>query len=198
MSVFTQSIKYGAEMSANEFILGWAKLRGGLAHMRDEPADSLIRLCAVSPYRESALKRAKENLEKYKNMTLEEVEAAIEEGYQQSLNHQKVMNEQRELQKQKFVALMEEVNKWEPPTLQHLTIKEDALSDLKSAIKDCECTPYEPEKMDAQEYIDMWVKNYEKEVAYQEKALADEKQAVEERNKWITDLLSSLEKTYAD
>jgi len=198
MSTFTQSIKYGAEMSAAEFIVGWAKLRGGLAHMREEPLDAPIRMLAMSPYRESALKRAKENLEKYKNMTLEEAEAAIEEGYQKSIEHQKVMDEQRALQKQKFVALMEEVNKWEPPTLQHLTIKEDALSDLKSAIKDCECTPYEPEKMGAQEYIDMWVENYEKEVAYHEKTLADEKQAVEEKNKWIKDLLASVEKTYAD
>ncbi|QIA28578.1 hypothetical protein [Phage f2b1] len=198
MSTFTQSIKYGTEMSAAEFIVGWAKLRGGFAHMRDEPLDAPIRMLAMSPYRESALKRAKENLEKYKNMTLEEAEATVEAGYQQSVEHQKLMDEKRELQKQKFVALMEQVNKWEPPTLQHLTIKEDALSDLKSAIKDCECSPIRHEKMGAQEYIDMWVEQYEREVAYQEKALAEEKQAIEEKNKWITALLDSVEKTYAD
>jgi len=196
MSTYTQSIKYGAEMSASEFILGWAKLRGGLAHMREEPLDAPIRLCAMSPYRESALKRAKENLEKYKNMTLEEAEALIEDGYQKDLAHKKLMDERRELQKQQFVALMEQVNKWEPPTLQHLGIKEDALSDLRSAIADCECIGRIPEKMNAQEYLDSWIESYEKDVAYQEKALAEEKQAVEERNKWITDLLSSLEGTY--
>lgn len=198
MSTFTQSIKYGAEMSAAEFIVGWAKLRGGLGHMRDEPLDAPIRTLAMSPYRESALKRAKKNLEEYKNMTLEEAEALVEEGYQKDIAHKKAMDEQRELQKQKFIALMEQVNKWEPPTLQHLTIKEDALSDLKSAIKDCECSPYTPEKMDAQEYINGWIENCEKEVAYHEKTLAEEKQAVEEKNKWITALLDSVEKTYAD
>jgi len=198
MSTFTHSMRYGKEMSATEFILGWAKLRGGLAHMREESLDAPIRMCAVSPYREASIKRAERELQRYKNMTLEEAAELVEDDYNRSVRHQKEMNEQRDAQKKMYEDLLEEVEKWEPPTERHATIKEDAVSDLKHAIRDCEYSTIEYEKEDPQEYINIWINYYTNDLEKQKERLEDEKRAVAERNQWITDLLESLEKTYED
>jgi len=196
MSMLTHSIRHGRDVDAAEFITGWAKLRGGLAHMREERADAPIRLCAVSPYRGAALRHAKEQLEKYRNMPLEKAEALVENAYKINVEHQKRQKEGAEALRQKYTELLEKVNKWEPPTLQHLSIKEDAVNDLKRAIQDCILIYIDYEKEDAQEYIDYHIRYYEKEVMRAEAALEEEKKAVAERNQWITDLLKSLEETY--
>ena len=198
MSAITHSMRYGKEMSATEFIIGWAKLRGGFSHMRDDSSEAPIRLWAVSPHREADLKRSERELERYKNMTLEEAAELVEDDYNRSIQHQKNMNEQRDAQKKMYEDMLAEVDKWEPPTALHFGIKEDAISDLRSAIKDCEYSNIEYEKEDPQEYINIWINYYTNDVEKKKERLEDEKRAVAERNQWITDLLKSLEKTYED
>lgn len=202
MSIMTNDIRYGKEVTPENFIKYWARMYGPLVHMRDAPFNAPLQLREYNTYAPAQVKKSKGKLEHYKNMTLEEAEAIVEKQYQEAIEYQKESFEEVQQLKEKYEALLSQVEGWNPPTDRHKEIKESAINDLKHALA-TDCVVLLPvrtkiEKEDPQEYIDSWVRTLENQIERYEEKIEEDKKYVDECNQWITDLLESLEKTYED
>ncbi|MEB9419887.1 hypothetical protein [Bacillus cereus group sp. BfR-BA-01318] len=81
-SGYTYIIEDREKVSGSEFILRCARQFGALITMRDEPMDAEIPTFTVSSGHLERIETAKQNLEAYKSMSLEEAERLTEESYQ--------------------------------------------------------------------------------------------------------------------
>lgn len=188
-------IKEGKEMTGAEFILRCGRMFGPMIHMRDENLDAPVRhRVADISYHQEQLNQANERVEKWSKMTLEEISAILEEDYQEAVERvKKRMDEKADL-KNKYIDLMEKVEKWDPPTDEHKELKLYAIKQINQAV-DWDCsTTYDrvPEKPQPLDYQAELVKSAKEDVKYYLEKIVEELDRVKWANKWIENLQESL------
>ncbi|UGO49261.1 hypothetical protein EMILIAHAH_175 [Bacillus phage vB_BanH_Emiliahah] len=207
MSALTGFIEDGSNLSAKDYILRCAKYRGALIHMRDEPIDAPIRLKVLdlASY-DKSIEDAKKRIEYYTNMSIEEVEQQIEQDYQYALQRKELAKQEEvnsELLK-RYEAILAQVKSWEAPE-SHANLKESAVDILKTRIEDEKASITRQVKyieelskeLSQMIHHEVWrnerITWAERDLKLYEENKENAIKAVEEGNKWITDLLNSLE-----
>jgi hypothetical protein len=195
----TGAIYNGDNVSPKDFIMTCSKQFGAMYHMRDERSDAPIKYPELTSYHINALKRAKEELAKIETITVAEALVIVKEEQARTLaEHDKIIAERKALEL-RYLAMIDEVELWTPPTPEHEGVKTFAIEQLRSSIHhDCRTTYYEDLKRQSQEetpeeYLRQRLMAAHRDIKYHEENHAKELQSVAERTKWITDLQDSLE-----
>ena len=192
--LYTAGIYNGEEITLNEFLLSCAKTCSPLRHQREEPISSPLRLREEGAFYTENLRRAEANLERFQNMTLEEATKEVEEQYNYVLGVSERRKAEKEQLKKRYLKMLRQVEAWEPPTPAHEEIKQSGIESLKSSIAfDCKDSLFPIEKEDPQDYITFGLQQAKDEIAYYKDSAEREKKSVAEDNKWILELMKSLE-----
>lgn len=194
-SGLTSKIYEGKPITMEEYILKCARQFGGFMHMRDEDYNApFIPRKVDLAYFDNNIARAKEQLEHYKSLTVEEVEQEVEEDYKFALDrHHDRVNKSLEILK-RYDSMLEKVIAWEPPTAEHLNLKDFAIKQIQESIEwDCDIVKM---SYPVKESADVWLKNSidgaQRTLDHYIKRKEEEIKNVESANKWVYDLLESL------
>lgn len=190
---YTSAIEDG--ISFKDFVLRCARAFGALSHMRDEPMDADIKeITAVSEYNEKELIKAKNELEKAKQLSLEDAKNQATLAYDEAIKYNKEQTKKAEELKIKYLEMLTQVREWEPPTTKHVNLKQFMIEQIEESIKHDNSdwlTP--PEKKTAEQWLKDHIKSIQWSVNYHSKDSKEEKERWKDRNEWVRKLKESLE-----
>lgn len=192
---YTAAIADG--ISFEKFVWSCARAMGALIMMRGDPSDAPIpQRFEPSDYNAKAVEKAKDELSRLKSMTREQASAEASAAFWEALrSHEKRVAEMTEL-RNKYSAMLAQVVQWEPPTADHQGFKDFMLQQLHESIKfDCDTSYYEkhaPECKSTDGWLAIATASAERDIAYHEKAHAEEVERTESRNAWIQALRDSV------
>lgn len=186
------------DISFEDFLLGCARAFGACAHQRDETNKVKPRLDTVNTHYEDQLRETIIDLGALQTMTTAQKEATGKELQEETAaSYQQYFNE-KVLLKNKYIAMLEKAQAWNPPSADHIQLKQFMIDQINQSIRyDCD-TDYwlkELSNVHAKKPIDFYnekVVALTRDVGYYTEQLEKEKTRVETSNKWITVLYDSL------
>ena len=197
---YTEFIENGKITTGADFIMLCARAIDVLGEMFDEP------LSAPIPQELKGSSYYKERLDEYyhklailRGMFKEDIHNANEEEYQKKLQSRREHIERMKCSLEKYSKVRSEVMAWEPPTNDHVGLKNFAINqinmctdDLQRNINYYESMPVE--KPTDEEWYAHEVDVYEKYVRDYEKKALDAVKRNEYNNRWLSLLRDSLGK----
>lgn len=197
-SCYTALVQDGKITEAKDFILNCSRQFGALMHMREDNMDAEIEYRKVSDYHLERLESVKQQYEDLKKVTDEEIQENIDMNYYKRLEEKREGLKRFNEGRQRYLDMLEKVEKWTPPTNEHVKLKEYCIEQLKSSLdfdysdslKEYYTT--KPEKETVEEYKQFQLESYLKDIEYHSKHYREEVENVKEINKWIEDLISSF------
>lgn len=193
---YTAPICEGEEMTFEQFALRCARNFGAFVSMREEPMDAPIPdEFKVDAYYQKCYDEAKAAYENFMQNppTDEELEEAYAKYVQTETDRAKKANEKAAFIRQRYEAMLAKVRKWEPPTPEHVNLKDFMIEQLTESI-DFDCKEYMPHICGKQEYMEYERsgKFYEDNLRVSKDSLEKATESCAERNAWIKDLRDSL------
>lgn len=192
---YTSKIYDGDEQTGKEFLMTCARAFGATIEMRDMSLDAKIpEEFKPSTYHQEQITKAREELLKYTEMTIEEASKFADLEYNQKLKDDKKYNDKKLALRDRYQNTLGEVLNWEPPTSEHEGLKKFAIEQLQESIKwDCTIYPHEEHvKETPQEYIERKMSDSLRNIEYHQKEWDKEVKRTNERNLWIKQLRESL------
>ncbi len=197
---YTYVIEEKENVSFREFALGCARAFGACIDLKDEPIDSEI----PEKFTESSYHRDKYNelildLKKYENMDERTADKKAEEEYLSETNSRKDYLDVLDEIEKKYKAMMVSVEKWNPPTPDHIKLKNfmiqqlDISMDKGSMRKFYEQPDNKIIKLTGQQWLFSKIEKIKKEIEYQMHQWIEETEITEGRNTWIKQLRDSLD-----
>ncbi|MCP3682155.1 MAG: hypothetical protein GY861_05630 [bacterium] len=190
---YTAVIKDG--ISFKDFVMRCSRAMGALITMRDDPLDKPIpERFEPSSYYLNNYNEAKTRLQKLKAMSSKEVGQKALKNYQdEKRRHAKRVKDNAE-QIEKYKAMLDKVQSWEPPTSEHNGLKEFMVEQLKSSINFDDTRGYDvtPTKIDSQIWLHDEIRKVIKNIEYYAEEYKKELERVESRNIWVKQLIESL------
>ena len=190
---YTAAIADG--ITFEQYAMSCARNFGALISMRDEPSDAPIpEEFTPSRYNAEALEKAKERLSKLRTMTREQAHAEATREFQEALTYyDKRLAECRDL-RAKYDAMLARVHAWRAPTPDHEELRKFMLSQIVESVPfDCDEKHITPPEMKS---TDGWLAVEEakaaRDIAYHEKAHAEEVARTNTRTAWVKALRASL------
>jgi len=194
---YTSKIYDGTEKyDWKDFIITCARAFGATVEMRDEPLDVKIPdEFTPNTYYKDSLKKSQDKLEYYKNMTLEIADKLAQKEYEHEIKSDIKYSKKQEELRQRYQEVKNDIDKWNPPTIEHNGLKEFAIKQLNESINwDC-CGSYKNDnvvKKSAQEYIDYHIKDCLKDIENYTKKWNEEVERCKEGSLWVRQLKDSL------
>ena len=194
---YTAAIADG--ISFRDFVMQCARSRGALIEMRDDPLDTPIpKRFEPSDYHIKQQQIAADEGQRLQNMTAEEAEIEAERDFEQACaDHARSIDKTNNLRR-KYEVMLKQVRAWEPPTAEHVELKQFMIDQIVDSMKyDCDTgmdyyTRYQPQRLTGAEWLkrklDTAVDNYK----YHQDAYLKEVERVESRNRWVKALVESL------
>lgn len=189
------------DVSFKEFVKACSTITGIYANMKDNSIAKKMMKKEFYPENHflEELAEAKEELKELENMTIEEAEKIATKEYEESINA--YYNELEEARKnmEKYKNMLEKVHNWQPPTKDHVTLKNFMIDQIEDSIKyDCdeEWTLKRIDKLkklSGKEYLDMMINMKKEDIKRYAKRYMDSIKNAEYKNRWITLLDLSLE-----
>ena len=197
---YTEFIENGKITTGADFLMLCARAIDVLGEMRDEPLDAPIpqKLNGDSYYKVLCDKAYLE-LEKLRSMSTDDIHNANEEDYQNRLRNRRDSIESQTALLKRYDKVLEEVMVWEPPTNDHVGLKNFAINQIRMCtrgITRCllyyEETPVE--RMPDDEWYKREVERCEHDVKRYEKNAQEEAKRDEFNYRWLRALRQSLGK----
>jgi len=190
---YTHEVVEGSVTDFATFAMICARAFGACVTMRDEPADAPIPdEFKPSIYSAQRLAEAKARLEQLRAMTPEQAEAATVEAYERGCKSAEEYDAKQTEQDRRLDAMLAEVEKWTPPTAEHVEMKSFMIEQLTIS-KNGSYRARRPKKMTGQEWLDAEKKEAMREVDYHAVAQAREEERAKGRTAWIKALRLSLQ-----
>ena len=190
---YTADIKDG--ITFEQYAMNCARAFGALISMRDESSDTPIpEQFKPSDYHEKALKTAKAELKKLESMPLSEsVRLAVKYNESKEKQRLKAIAERRSL-KEKYQAMLEQVDAWVPPTKDHDDLHAFMRDQIEKSIRfDCSEDYIQPEKrLSGEAWLAHSLDVEQNNIEYHAKEHAEEIDRTNSRNSWLQSLRESL------
>lgn len=195
-SGYTSDLYEGKEQTFAEFVMQCARAFGACIDMRDDPWDKPIpeEFTSDDSYHTKGLEDAQKGLAEAKAMTLAKAERCAQEDYDKALAAHHETLKRREAIRVRYTAMLDQVNRWVPPSDDHNNLKKFMVEQLTQSI-DWDCCGYQSEipcKLTAREWRDQHIDHCRRDMAYHQEAIEKERQRVEFNNRWIRQLRESL------
>lgn len=199
---YTYGIIDGTITSFPQFAKQCIRAFGAAIHMRDDDGKEEYRERVPSDHHKKELKRAKNDLKNAQKLPDDLlVKAKIKELEVTRIRKRKYLEESI-INEQRLTKMLNEVRSWTPPTTEHEGIKKFMIEQLESTIDfDCNSRDYNNDivKIDSEisnanaiEIRAELIKKAQWDVDYHTKELAEEIKRCENSNKWVSDLINSL------
>jgi hypothetical protein len=193
---YTQSILKG--ISFNEFVLLCARAFGACVTMRDESFNTPIPE-KFEPRTNYYVKKIEENrreLSRIVGLSTKELESEVERDYQEKVEQFRgYIAKSRDL-REKYEAMLYHVTQWNPPTDDHIGLKDFMVNQIRESIKfDCSNDYYLrnwPIKKSRKIWKQERISELEGSIEYNTEQLAQEIKQTNNRNEWIQQLRNSL------
>lgn len=189
---YTASVVDGKVTEFPEFAAQCARAFGALVTMRDEPFDAPIpEEFAPSNYNAERLKEAQDRLAWLRTLTPEQAEAEATKSYQKVAKANAEYIAINQLQDERLNAMLKKVKAWQPPTADHVGLKEFMTEQIRISLNG----PYEPEPakdLTGQEWLRHEIEKAHKDVGYHAAEQAKEVERARSRTEWVKSLRTSL------
>ena len=194
---YTADIYEGKKVTLKDYLLLCARQFGACIMMRDEPLSTPIpESFEPSDYHLKQIERIEKELKELKDKpkSQAEWEEEYQKAYDEAINKYKEHEYQKARLKLRYENMIMAVSNWQPPTKDHLNLKDFALRELKESLDfDTHSYPFKfPEKEE-------WIATQSsgslllKFLEYHKESYAKEVEACKGRTQWIKDLRDSLE-----
>lgn len=198
---YTSPLYEGEEISFEQFVLRCARAFGALITLRDEPLDKEIPEDfppREDSYYERELPKRRERLEWLHGLTSEQAEANAEGEFERALTYWKETQEKYAAMRTRYLAMLKKVEAWQPPTEEHVPLKEFMVSQITDSIEhDCpgeRNTLYGvPIRQNGQEWLESEIKETERMIEMAEEEIQKEKERAAGRSAWVRNLRESLQ-----
>lgn len=196
---YTYKVENGEVTELEDFVMDCARGFGALAELRDTPNAEIPEEFEVSAYAINREKSAREELEKWHNISDEELMAYLLEDYDRERENIKNGIVESIEQSRRYEAMTEKVKNWTPPTDDHINLKNFMLEQLEMSNSDV--LPLWSRRLERlqiptaenlQNERERLIKNAEDSLRYAVNALEKEKARAQENTEWLKDLRSSL------
>lgn len=145
-------------------------------------------------YYERQLDNAKQSLKDIKAKTDEELEAYLLEQYEVGKQLYEKTKAEKEAMKVPLVDMLHGVRAWTPPTVEHEFLKGYAIGSLERAIEsDCRVYTPEPVLQDKDEYRQMCIEMYERDIVTAQERIDKEIESCKKSNEWNKALIDSID-----
>lgn len=196
---YTHMIGEGA--SFEEFALETARAFGALIHLRDEgkvTMEKILEKPEESSYHKNRIQEAEKELEEFLATDVEELQNQWEVSRQARIDG--LMNDirKREELKRKYESMLERVERYVPPTPEHVGHKKFMKEQIEDSIKfDCSggyCERYiiEIEEEKFHEWYEAKLKTLRDTIEYNKEALEKELKTNSERHQWVVQLAKAV------
>lgn len=195
---YTYPIYEGQEMTFEQFMLRCARNFGALIHMQEDPLDAPIP-DEILPEDDFYLEEIKETEKELANFlanrpTLEELEERYAKYAEEKRNEILKENERRQVVKERYIAMLDKVKAWNPPTKDHENLKKFAIDQLEVSIE-FDCKDYSSPIKEKDEWIEFEMnldKYLQKVLDCQKIEHEKEVQSAKSKTEWIQVLKKSL------
>lgn len=191
---YTSDIYEGKEVTGEEFILKCARAFGALVSMREDSLSKEIPKFEPDTYHLKKIESAKIRLENCSKLTPEKAQAEIDDNYEKDVKRYHERLDEVDILKGRYIRLQNEVGLWNPPTKDHIQLKEFALNQIETSI-DSDCsTSYltYPVKHTVKDFLDAKIESAKRDLKYHQEGWDAEVQRTSERNAWVNSLKNSL------
>lgn len=193
---YTAKILEGADFK--QFAMGCARAFGACVEMRDEPGDAPIpEEFKPSNYHTEAYENALKEYHRLSSMTGAARLSFGEAAKARSIKSTQDYIDKEKAETEKYLAIRCEVEKWMPPTPEHVGLKEFMLQQIDVSISKgdyFERSLREEIEKPALDYFRNALDAAKRGIKYHTEEQANEIQRQADRTKWIKDLRESLAK----
>lgn len=202
---YTAGIIDGKITTFEQFATQCTRAFGATIHMRDNPLDSPYEPRTPSEYYVNSLQSQREELEKMKAMTDEDIIRDFETAGNDSLEyHEKGLEKDRE-NLEKLNSILESAKAWVPPTEEHEGLRSFMIVQIKSTIKVDGDPSYHVDKIaqikkemkegiDPKVYREERIKEIEDRITYYEGEIQKELERCKRSNDWMDKFFESIKK----
>lgn len=190
---YTAFIEDGEITNAKDFLMLCARAFGVAIDMREEPLSKpMPKEFKASTYHLERLEEERRELDRLRSMTMDEVHEQNEAEYQRDVAARKEMLEEKKAIKDRYIAILNDIKAWTPPTTEHNGLKKFAIEQIEMCLPDLSFYDREPVRVSDQEWIDTRIESCQKSIHRHEESQNEEYERVASRNKWLADLRGSL------
>jgi hypothetical protein len=193
-SGYTSRIYEGEQVTFPEFAMGCARAFGALIEMRDEPPGVPVpeEFTATTRYLETA-QRARRLIAAAEAWTDEQAEALAGTAHAASVREIEKSNAVARVRRERYEAMLAEVEAWQPPTPDHAELKKFMGDQLRESIA-FDCNEAEiPAAPGGSEYRQQVIGTANRDAEYWQKQHVAEVARAKGRTEWVRALRLSLE-----
>lgn len=186
------------DQTFEDFLLGCARAFGACMHQRDDNTGAKPKLQTVSNHYEETILEMEAELGAIRSMNRQQREEYGQELKEEHIKYAQDSFNEMVLLKNKYDAMLEKVQAWNPPSTDHQQLKQFMIDQINDSIKyDCNTTYTlqaltEATNADPLKLVDEKATGYEESIVYYEARAAEEEVRVEASNRWIMALYDSL------
>jgi hypothetical protein len=194
---YTSAISDG--ISFRDFALRCARGMGACIMQKDDPMNEPPKTQEPSSYHIKALAKAEALFEEMKAMSDNDATAKAHEEYKKEIASTEESIRKNIDLLSKYRCMLKQAKDWNPPTGEHVGLKEFMISQIEESIRfDCMSDYYNNKlktlrPVSAQEWKNERVKEALLDIARHKDEANKEKERTQNRNEWITKLYESLE-----
>lgn len=194
---YTAKMYDGEDQGFPEFALRCARNFGALFELRDDPHTTIPVKIEPSPCHKKSLAAATEELSRWLSMSDEEVAEDLEQERRRRLTAEREAATQSLEVEQRYRAMLDEVEAWDPPTPDHVRLKEFMVEQITSSIKhDCGLKyKAQPMTYTPAEWRELRTASAIKSINYHKDGWAAEVDRAARSTAWVQALMSSLSPT---
>jgi len=201
---YTADILEGKITNLSQFAKICMRNFGATIHMRDESLNVEYTPRKPDNYYKKEIAKAKKELSRIKNLTIEEVLSEKVKSLKESQEYHLTAISKAETDRSILESLLKEAKEFTPPTPDHQGVKDFMIQQLESTISfDCG-TDYHTEKLveiknelenlDSENVLNDMLAKSQKTLDYYVDALEKEVVRCNESNKWVNQLLEAINK----
>ncbi|KWT70725.1 hypothetical protein APY04_0786 [Hyphomicrobium sulfonivorans] len=193
---YTAGVQDGTVTDLSQYALLCARAFGALISMRDDRMDAPTPdLIEPGPCYAEALSEATARIDELKRMSPEDIEFASKRFHADALAAWEKRQQDKAEQRARYVAMLEKVRNWSPPTADHEPFKSFMVDQIEKSIEwDCREFPDpEPTTPTPKDWHIEQLVAASRRLAMCEGAHREEVERAESKTKWLTELRSSLD-----
>lgn len=135
---YTYPVVEGKVTEFRDFALGCARAFGALIMMRDDAADAPIpeSIPADTDYYDKCIAAEAQRIEEIKAMSAADADVEARTAYEEAMGSRTVYLSIKELEAERLNAMLQKVRAWQPPTPDHLGMKEFMIDQLSISMPD--------------------------------------------------------------
>lgn len=189
------SVLYDGEQSFEDFVMRTSRGMMALVTMRDEPLDAPIpeRFKPYTEYSDKRLAEAQSLLRRLDGMTPAQAQEAADAEFSEAEEKWQESEQTRLARRERYEAMLAQVEAWEPPTAEHVSFKDYMRDQLKQSIDfDTSSYSFDSQRLTAQEWVEEKRRSAERDVEYHTGERAKEIERAQGRTAWVQALRASL------